>query len=224
MSFGALLARQYPGARMFQLRGAPANFARLSLQEREAFQIVWGHFEFGVHRLFDTPSRYLTFIRNPIERVISHFSYNQWNNTQEYHERVIASGISLERWVRFGTGPAVDNLQVRRLTLRDGDYIAIKQTTRGMLDEAKRVLAEEIEFVGITERYDVSVELFARQLGWQQPLAMERINVAPRRWAAADLTPSERAAIVEHNRMDIELYDFAVDLFERRRAASRNAA
>ncbi len=219
-SFMALLERQYPGARMYRLRGLPGAFAGLDRRERETYQIVCGHFHFGIHQLFDSPSRYLTFIRDPIERAISHFTYIQWRTSEEFHERINASRLSLEQWVRLGVGPAVDNLQVRRLTLRENEFVPFKQTTRGMLDEAKRVLAERISFLGITERYEDSVRLFAEQLGWREPLTIERLKASPNRKAAADLSASERAAIVEHNAMDLELYAFAVDLFQRRLAAS----
>jgi hypothetical protein len=47
-------------------------------------------------------------------------------------------------------------------------------------------------------------------------VTIERLNVSPNRQSAADLPPSTRAAILDHNELDIELYAFAADHFERR--------
>ena len=89
-----------------------------------------------------------------------------------------------------------------------------------MMDEAKRILAERIAFLGITERYEEAIRLFAGQLGWQEPVAVERLNVSPNRVPTAEIPARARDAIVEHNALDIELYAFACDVFERRLSAA----
>jgi hypothetical protein len=226
VSIRHLLLRQYPGPTTF-IRGSPEHreFFRKSREERETYRVVGGHFRFGLHLLFDTPSRYLTFLRDPVERVISHFAYVQREAHHPLHARVAASSLTLEQWVRLGfDGGGEDNLQIRNLTTRSGPEVPFKGTTRQMLDEAKRVLSERIDFLGITERYEDSVRLLGEQLGWPHPVPVERHNVSPKRPAAADLAPSTRDAILEHNALDAELYAFAVDLFARRMSAAQPRA
>ena len=36
-----------------------------------------GHVPFGVHRVFDRPARYITVLRNPVERVVSSFYFQK---------------------------------------------------------------------------------------------------------------------------------------------------
>jgi hypothetical protein len=192
----------------------------MNRRDRESYRIVGGHFRYGIHLLFDSPSRYLTFLRDPIERVISHYAYVGWQSGHEWHHRVAAARLSLEQWVRLGAGGAEDNLQIRRLTTRAPDDVPFGEVTRQMLEEAKYILRERIDLLGITERYDDSIRLVAGRLGWQGPVVAERLNASPCRPAAADLTASARAAIAEHNELDIELYAFAAKLFERRLASS----
>jgi len=220
-----LLARQYPGPQTF-IRGAPEHqtLFHMSRGERETYRVVGGHFRFGLHILFDSPSRYLTLLRDPIERVISHYSYIRWQAGHPWHRRVVESGVSLEQWVRLGIGGGEDNLQIRYLTDYSGKVVAFRETTRQMLEEAKRVLSERIDFLGVTECYEESVRLFTRQLGWHEPLQIERLNASPNRVSAADLPLGTRAAIVEHNELDIELYEFALSLFKRRLTASISSA
>ena len=130
--------------------------------------------------------------------------------------------MSLEQWVRLGPdGGCDDNFQIRHLTTRSGPEVPFKGTTRQMLDEAKRVLSERIDFLGITECYEDSIRFFAEQLAWPQPALIERLNVSPNRPVTSDLAASTRATILEHNALDIELYAFAVGLFERRVSAAQ---
>lgn len=214
------LSRQYRHLPTF-IRGAPDHRAlfRMPQRDREAYRVVGGHYRFGLHLLFDAPSRYLTFLRDPLERVISHHAYIRWQPLHEWHKLLTAADTSVEQWVKLGVADAVDNLQVRRLVLRAEEEVPFRRMTRQMLDEAKRVLEERVEFLGITERYEESIRLFARQLDWREPVTVERMNVSPNRQAAADLPPSARMAIQDHNALDIELYAFAVALFERRLSA-----
>ena len=65
--------------------------------------------------------------------------------------------------------------------------------------------------------------MLGEQLGWQDPVTVERLNASPGRAAAADLPAPARAAIVDHNALDIELYEFALDLFERRLSSAAAA-
>jgi hypothetical protein len=212
-----LLSRQYRHLPTF-IRGAPDHrlLFQMHARDREAFRVVGGHYRFGLHLLFDSPSRYMTFLRDPIERVISHYAYIRWQALHEWHERVNAANLSLEQWVRFGIAHAFDNLQVRWLAPHANQDVPFRHTTRQMLDEAKRVIEERVDFLGITERYEESIRLFGRQLDWREPVTVERLNVSPNRQAAADIPPSTMAAILDHNVLDIELYAFALRLFERR--------
>lgn len=216
-----LLSRQYHHLPTF-IRGSPDHqmLFRMRPRDREAYRVVGGHYRFGLHLFFDSPSRYMTFLRDPLERVISHHAYIRWQSLHAWHERVNAANLSLEQWVKLGTADAFDNLQVRRLTSRSDEEMPFLQTTRQMLDEAKRILEERVDFLGVTERYEESIRLFARQLDWREPVTVERLNASPNRQAAASLSPSTRAAILDHNALDIELYAFAVKLLERRLASS----
>ena len=219
VSFRKLLERQYVGVPTF-LRGAPhfLELLAMSRAQREPYRVVGGHFRFGLHLLFDSPSRYITFVRDPVERVISNFAYVRWQSGHPWHARVLAAGLSLEQWVRLGRAGAADNIQVRWLALRSDDEVPFGETTRQMLDDAKRVLSERIEFLGITERYEESIRWIGEKLHWTAPVTVDRLNVSPNRIAAADMPSSTRDAILEHNALDMELYSFALDLFARRTA------
>src|SRR5258708_15587684 len=74
------------------------------------------------------------------------------------------------------------------------------------------------DFVGLQERFEEDVvELYA-QLGLPRPAEI-RSFLTGGRPAVADLEPTVAAAIREHNLLDIQLYEYARNLRERRRRA-----
>ena len=42
---------------------------------KKSIELVYGHLPFGVHESFSTPSRYITVLRHPIDRIASHYYF-----------------------------------------------------------------------------------------------------------------------------------------------------
>lgn len=51
------------------------NFAKQFRTHQDQIHGVSGHFSYGFHQLLGTPSTYLTFLRDPVDRVISQFDH-----------------------------------------------------------------------------------------------------------------------------------------------------
>jgi hypothetical protein len=216
ISLRHLLQEQYPDAPTF-FPSAPHEdeLFRMPRAEREALAVIGGHYRFGAHTWFETPTRYLTFLREPFERVVSHFHYILREPHHSLHVRAVASGLTLEQWVQLPAWGSQDNLQVRYLNAMPKSEPPFGEVTRQMLEQAKHNLAEHVEFLGLTERYAESVTRFGTALGWHAP-ALQRFNVTPERPGVEDLSDSSRRVIAAANELDIELYAFAKKLFERR--------
>src|SRR5215211_6548020 len=83
-----------------------------------------------------------------------------------------------------------------------------------MLAQAKRNLAEELVFFGLTERFDESLVLAKRKLGLRAILYRSSGRVNPER-PRGDRIPAEVRRTAERcNRYDVELYRYAIELFE----------
>ena len=55
------------------------HFKRLSEARRTRLRVIKGHMSFGLHEFLPQPSTYITFLRDPIERCISSYSYSKGN-------------------------------------------------------------------------------------------------------------------------------------------------
>ena len=206
-----LLARYQPVFRILHPIDDRERLMRLAPEERERLALVEGHLYYGVHELLPRPCRYLTMLRDPLERVLSYYSYiREWT---PHHLHAKATRMTLEQCVREGLTVELDNFMVRCLTSLRNVHVPFGGVTRGMLDDAREHLSG-FAAVGLTERFEESATRFARVLGWKD-VVFPRLNVTANRARAADVPEADLHAVREQNRLDQELYDFARELFDR---------
>jgi len=155
---------------------------------------VHGHFIATKYWRRYPHARYLIWMREPVERLASHYHY--WRRKPDRSNptcrRLIEEDLSMEA---FATLPELRDVHARLLG---------------------EVPVEALAFVGITERYDESVELFRRAFAPDLPMAAIHTNANPERSGDGyDLDPGVRAAIAELNRRDREVYRRALARFEQ---------
>ena len=140
-----------------------------------------------------TDAFHLTFLREPVARV---FSY--------YQDHLLSGNkISFEDFLRGDIG--LDNLHVRLMTGEQN------------LDKAKKYL-ERCDFVGLTEKFDLSLHVLQKLSPLPLNLNYKRRRSAPsdevKKKLESDLRMVELA--LAHNQLDLQLYDFAVkEIFPR---------
>jgi hypothetical protein len=210
-----LILRQYQGGRHYNFTGAAGRynaFLALSAEERAAFDVLLGHVQFGLHQYLPEPATYMTMLRDPLERVISHYHFIRARPDHYLHESLRRREFSLREWA--AEAPLViDNYQVRWLISMPIARIAPRGVTRAMLDEAKWNLEHAFEVVGLLERFEETLTCLGGAFGWKD-LCKEHRNANPKRPSVEEIDPEAIAAILDLNRMDVELYEFASGLFE----------
>jgi hypothetical protein len=131
---------------------------------------------------------HLTILREPISRVISNYQANFiWGKKQMTFEEALRSGGEFQNWhVQMMSG-AKD------------------------LDKAKRFL-EKCDFVGLTEKFDLSLHVLQKICPYKLNLNYRRKVVAADNSIKKTIMDDQRLMDMarEYNKLDIELYDFAV--------------
>lgn len=169
-------------------------------------KVILGHFSFGLHGIFARPSTYVTFLRDPIDRVVS--LYHHCVRFQNDDFGVLSRRLSLGE---FASQPGAANDQVRRLSgLEPG---STQQSS--VIQQAKMNLRKHFSFVGITERFDEAVLLLSRTLGWR------RIHYRPKlvnqeKPDKVALPPQVLETVAKANSLDMELFEYARELFDDR--------
>lgn len=136
---------------------------------------------------------YLTFLRDPIRRYLSHYHYHRDQKGRE---------LSLEAF-----------LEDRRFH----NFQTVRIAGAPDLERAKRYLAERFGFVGLAEAYDASLLILRQVLGLPE-VRYERRNVLLSRALSPpeEMSPALRTRLEKANALDLELYRFArEELFPR---------
>jgi hypothetical protein len=191
-----------PDASARRLARAPEGWERW---QRRGGRATIGHVPYGLYlRHLPASARYMTFLREPVDRVLS-----------QYHSNARVRSLAPIEEVVAGRVPEVSNLATRFLC---GDPDPSGTLPATALQAAK-VNLRAFAFVGIQERFEESIVLLRRSLGvgWVPYLDVHVTTDRPR---VDDVSAEERALILEHNRLDAELYEFALALLEKRLAAA----
>lgn len=181
-----------------ELAASPKSF-------RTKLRLVTGHMPFDVDEILPNP-RYMTFLREPVERAISDYYYCRQDPGSAVHEA--ANELDLVEFCRRGLSQT-RNCQARHLSNKvfGADYAS----DEAMLAAAKANL-DRCFFFGLTERFAESVELFYRKIGYRGPTG--RLPVRNRSRRPRAIPEEVRAELARCNALDLELYAHARARFE----------
>jgi hypothetical protein len=166
-------------------------------------KVVIGHQRFGMHEHLG-PGRgynYATFLRDPVDRFISFLQYKwYWDHMR---------GVSIDQMLD-GDYAAADNKMTRLLIGRDwgewqprGPAICERDYRQAIFN-----LSQFFPVVGITERFQESLERFAVYYGWGK-VPPERLFNQAKNPGELPVTQENRERIERHSVWDRKLYEWA---------------
>jgi hypothetical protein len=167
-------------------------------------RVLSGHLPFGIHEVLGGDACYVTMVREPVARALSHFRFGiergGWTDDADIDELYDSGRIAL-------------NLQTRQLAGLGGD----QGWDRSTLAIAQRNLSQFYGLVGRADQFETFVSVLLGMLGWPGVAAIHMKE-------SAIVLPPERAKhlaerIRERDWLDAELYDW-VCAEERRWVAS----
>jgi hypothetical protein len=200
----------YPGGFEHADVAPPPDLARIL--RRPDVHIVLGHFAFGIHELQSRPARYITVLRDPVERAVSVASHHlRWS---EHGEREVPVA-ELEAFLVWGNLAELDNGQTRRIS-------GVDPSIPDALSRAKQNLADHFAAVGLTERMAESVALFSNELNWDVDYWLGPRQVNPQK-LARPLSEDVVAAVERRNAVDLELYRWCSSRFDEQIERDRPA-
>lgn len=218
-----IIARQYPAGTVHRCRDVSPRAIADAIARRPAdapaLACVMGHMLFGLHAYLRQPSRYVTMLRHPVSRVVSHYEYVRRTPEHYAHRQVLDRGLTLEAYVASGLSSEVNDGQVRLLCGRDSaEAVPHGEVSEDMLEAAAANLQTHALAVGLTERFDESLLVFQRLLGWPD-VRYTPENTAPP-GARPSITPAAHALIERYNALDLRLYEHGRSILEQALAAT----
>ncbi|WP_338733325.1 sulfotransferase family 2 domain-containing protein [Mangrovimonas cancribranchiae] len=213
-TFHRVLEQQYTSTDIFDIK--VVNQVRLNTQEfidllqkqRDSIKLIKGHMEFGLHSYFSNSADYITFLRDPIERIISYYYYVKRRPNHRLRQHgLFTDEMSLYEFVTQIDEGDIHNGQIR--------FISGVQTTdkQLMLDKARENIKKYFAFVGTIEQFDTCLMVLKKKYGWTMPYYSIE-NKTSNRPNLEAIDSKTIQAIKERNKEDIELYNEVSDQLE----------
>ena len=210
---------EYSPQRIFSVNGRYCRWGYRKLTEIPSpvlarMQVFRGHMPVGLHKFLPQPSTYITLLRDPVKRILSEY-FAGFTRLSHRQHRVIKE-LSVPQFV---STLANNNAQTKMIAGLSNSYdFLAEECTEQTLAAAKTNLCERFSLVGITEQFESTLALAKCILGWNVP---RYTSFNSTRKPAMAISPETRRFIAEHNRFDVELYQYAVGLFNE--ALARHA-
>jgi hypothetical protein len=184
---------------------------------------VSGHLTFGLRDRLPPDARYLTMLRDPVERTLSHYSFLVRYFFARARSTPDVKGAGLVApWL-----PAPSDAPTLDECIAEGSYIPDNLQTRMLcglvspfdelpldaLDQARHNLRDGFAFVGTTERFEEFLALLNIELDWPT-VAFKRYKENTRRLGKEQLPVETLRAVEERNALDRELHAYAGELLE----------
>ncbi len=186
------------------------DLCQLPLQQRSWFRLVIGHFRYGVHEWFPGESTYVTVVRHPLARVISHYLFLSETNPAVFTEG--KRRLDLVEALELRVTVDLDNAMVRCFGGIDDKDMPPGTVGYEAYDRARHNLRTAFSFVGHQECAQESYTAMRKRFDWGAVAALDWVN---RSTTAVDLFQQKRirSAVEYHNHWDYLLYEDILRLF-----------
>lgn len=182
-------------------------------------RFVSGHFGYAYARHL-MPGRYsFTFLRDPIERLLSFYYFCRGRNPDQFSIYRIAREHDIIGFIEAcSTDPYhrmfAWNNQTWQLAYGDTqvDTRPSSDFTDPELFDLAKVHLGEFSHVGFTETFDADARIICRALGFPRrvlKMVIPRENVTPERFGFADQSQPAKRLLMEVTELDRQLYDWA---------------
>jgi Sulfotransferase family len=188
----------------YRFRATAERFKTLSEERRRRLRVVRGHLYYGLHEFLPQGATYITMLREPVARFLSSYYFILRRPLHPLHRKLKKEQLGVEDYLRLI--PHRHNFQCRLIAGVENGATGDER----LLEMAKEHLTESFSVVGICERFEESLMLIAKTFGWDVPF-YENHKVSKNR---SPVDPSSIEMIQEHNRLDLELYEFGKKLFD----------
>jgi len=217
-----IIFRQYPRGTAawisFQRPEMVQEFLSKTSAERARMQCLMGHIPYGFHNEFPKPAFLFTMLRDPVKRFLSEYRYmlsfdrdGAWRPPDDamasleafLDYRIQNNAIEVQTSMISGYFPGV------------GVFPPFDPLPDDALDLAKANIRDNFGLVGVTDRFDETMLLLKKQLGWRRGVHYARRNTTSHESAARIVNSSLMERIRQHTSNDAALVAYANEFLDQ---------
>ena len=220
MTIYSILRNQYNETESHLLQGntilqAIEDLKKLPPESKNKIRLLYGHMHFGLHRQFTAKTSYFTLLREPVDRIISHYYYVLKTPSHYLHEKVLKYKMNLKEYVSSGISKELNNSQLRYISAGDS-RIDLNKCSHDLIDKTQTILDNFFVVVGIKEFFDETMIMLRKALNWKRPPVYIKQNVTKTRIKKEELDNDTMETIKKYNQLDIGLYHAAAVDFKKK--------
>lgn len=198
------------GYKRLKTEGDKILWINMPEDEKRKITCLTGHFPHGLHEFVPWDCQYVTMLREPVDRVLSFYYYIKGKSKHQLAP--LFSKMTIDELLESETIPGFSNEMTRFLAGRKdiGIRKPYDRTNEVDLELAKIRLRKHYLF-GFSEYFDETLDRFATFFGWKITAHTDWL-VNTLRPPVSDVPEPILDVIVKHNKQDIALYHYALEL------------
>lgn len=203
------LGKHYPQRRIFSIIGSNpwasvGEFKGGSEHKRYKYDLIQGHHAKQLIDFVHPDCLKVTVLREPIDRIISHYSYARTRPKHYLYQKIHQSNMSLDNYVTSGISPELRNFYTTHfsgLTIDDAESNPEKA-----INSALEMVLNTYDIVGSLDNFPAFTERLRDQAGLRYKYQNTRENVTKGRVSIDDVPMSTISTIEQVNHLDMILY------------------
>lgn len=211
-----IIEKQYPKDLIYTVEHTDTQYQKVSkLQNhprKDELRLIKGHMPIGLHEHLNQPYDYITFLRHPVERIISHYFYAKSLPHHYLYDSIVNNNMTIDEYVSSGLTPELENHQTRIFSgLTKYSKNNFEKVTEEHLQLAISVLDKNFVMVGLTEYFDESLLLLKKYFNWNNIFYMKmKVNNSNKN----EVSEEQLSIVKEFQKYDLLLYDFFLKKFK----------
>lgn len=197
-----------------KVRKGIEKYNNFSEAQKRSIRFVSGHVGFGLHEFLQRPCSYITVLRDPVERVVSYYYFLLRTQNSIVENKTLEDFIQTYGGVHNSMSCYLSGLTLKSQLQYPNIEIKSAQFDQETLETAKNNLKKHFKVVGFVERFDETCILLKKILGWNISPFYVRKNTSKHQSWTQDLSKDTLNLIKKFNALDIQLYEYAQEMFE----------
>lgn len=180
------------------------------------YLLVGGHFTYSQSKYLQKNRYSIVFLRNPVDRFLSHYFFYRYAPIAPDVVVANAQSLDLSSFVDLYSKQKCNTICNAQVWFLTGSINDATFSMGNLLDLARENLSK-INFTGIYEYFEDSVDLLSYDCKWPPACSIPVENVTAKRPECAEIDNRVLDRIAELNRYDLELYQYGVKLFNNKK-------